>query len=213
MTRRYVAYYRVSTARQGASGLGLDAQREAVERYAEGAEIIAAYTEIETGKGAKALDKRPELRAALDKARTAKATLLIAKLDRLARNVHFITGLIEQRVPIVAVDMPDADITMLQIYAVMAEREARMISERTKAALAAAKARGRVLGSYSAVLNERHRAEALVRLAPYADDLRRMRTIERLSVARIAAHLDWHDNQVVRALDRLGIGKGAETAR
>ena len=149
---KFVAYYRVSTDQQGRSGLGLDAQREAVERYLNGGgwELLAAFTEVETGKGAKALDKRPQLRAALDHARKAMATLVIAKLDRLARNVHFISGLIEQRVPIVAADMPDADITMLQIYAVMAERQARLV-ERTKAALPPAKARGTVLGAHGRV--------------------------------------------------------------
>jgi DNA invertase Pin-like site-specific DNA recombinase len=147
--RGFVAYYRVSTERQGRSGLGLDAQRQAVHRCLEGrpGRLVAEFTEIETGKGANALQKRPELRAALEHARKLRATLVIAKLDRLARNVHFISGLIEQRVPIIAADMPDADITMLQIYAAMAEREARVTSERTKAALAAAKSRGTQLGA------------------------------------------------------------------
>ena len=143
----FVAYYRVSTQRQGRSGLGLEAQRQAVQAWLQPRDgvLVAELTEVETGKGANALDRRPELRAALDHARRHKATLIIAKLDRLARNVHFISGLIEQKVPIVAADMPDADITMLHIYAAMAEREARVTSERTKAALAAAKARGTVL--------------------------------------------------------------------
>ena len=119
---KFVAYYRVSTAQQGHSGLGLEAQRDQVMRYLSngGWPPLAEFTEIETGKGANALDRRPQLRAALAFAKKHKATLIIAKLDRLARNVHFISGLIEQRVPIVAADMPDADITMLQIYAVMA---------------------------------------------------------------------------------------------
>ncbi len=149
---QFVAYYRVSTTKQGASGLGLEAQQAAVASYLNGGtwELIAEFTEIETGKGSNALDKRPQLRAALAAAKKAKATLIIAKLDRLARNVHFISGLLETGVEFVAVDMPNADKTMLQIFATMAEWERDAISARTKAALAAAKARGVVLGKSGA---------------------------------------------------------------
>lgn len=212
---KFVAYYRVSTDRQGRSGLGLEAQREAVQRFlsAGGWPPLAEYTEVETGKGANALDKRPQLKAALDFARKHKATLVIAKLDRLARNVHFISGLIEQRVPIVAADMPDADITMLQIYAVMAEREARVIGERTRVALAAAKARGTVLGANGKKLAVKNRAEAVERLAPIADRLRALKA-SGLSVRAIAATLNdagvkspaggaWHVSNVHRALTRI----------
>ena len=135
----YIAYYRVSTQRQGQSGLGLEAQRSAVAGY----DITAEYTEVESGKNC----QRPELTAALAEAKRTGATLLIAKLDRLARNVHFITGLLEAGVPIQCADMPEADRTFLQMAAVFAEWEGRKISERTKAALAAAKARGVKLGS------------------------------------------------------------------
>ena len=212
---KFVAYYRVSTAQQGHSGLGLDAQREAVMRYLSngGWPPLAEFTEIETGKGANALDRRPQLQAALAFARKHKATLIIAKLDRLARNVHFISGLIEQRVPIVAADMPDADITMLQIYAVMAEREARAIGERTRDALAAAKARGQVLGANGRVLADQNKAEAVDRLAPIADRLRAFKA-EGLTLRRIADTLNadgiaspggasWHPGNVQRALARI----------
>lgn len=149
MDSRFVAYYRVSTQQQGRSGLGLDAQRDSVAVYIHAVvgQLVGEFTEIETGKGSDALDKRPQLRAALEQCRRTKATLLIAKLDRLARNVHFVSGLLEEKVNFIAVDMPSADRAMIQIYSVMAEFEARQVSARTKAALAQAKARGVVLGS------------------------------------------------------------------
>lgn len=145
---KFVAYYRVSTQQQGRSGLGLGAQRASVAVYLSAAsgELVGSWTEVETGKGSNALDKRPQLRAALDQCKKLRATLLIAKLDRLARNVHFVSGLLEAKVDFLAADMPTADRTMIQIYSVMAEFEARAISARTKAALAQAKARGVVLG-------------------------------------------------------------------
>jgi DNA invertase Pin-like site-specific DNA recombinase len=141
----FVAYLRVSTARQGASGLGLEAQRAAVENFARqhGGAIVAAFVEVETGKRS----DRPELAKALDAARKGKATLLIAKLDRLARNVAFIANLMDAGVEFLACDQPFASRLTLHILAAVAEDEARRISERTKAALQAAKARGRKLGS------------------------------------------------------------------
>jgi DNA invertase Pin-like site-specific DNA recombinase len=145
---RFVAYYRVSTQQQGRSGLGLDAQRSAVGAYLGGhGQLVADFVEVETGKGANALDRRPMLRAALDSCKKHSATLLIAKLDRLARNVHFVSGLIEAGCDFVAADMPQANKTMLQMHAVMAEWERDQISVRTKAALTAAKARGVKLGA------------------------------------------------------------------
>src|SRR5689334_19296244 len=151
---RFVAYYRVSTEKQGRSGLGLDAQQDAVARYLNGGEweLLETFTEQETGKGANALDRRPQLRAALDYARKAKATLVIAKLDRLSRNVAFVATLMESGVPFVAVDMPHAKTFELHIRAALAEEERRMISERTRAAMVAAKARGVVLGANGKVL-------------------------------------------------------------
>src|SRR6188474_2519732 len=122
---KFVAYLRVSTARQGQSGLGLEAQREAVAGYLRcGARTpFGEFIEVESGKGSNALDRRPQLRLALDACRRYKATLVIAKLDRLARNVHFISGLLESGVEFVAVDMPEANKVMIQIYSVMAEFE------------------------------------------------------------------------------------------
>jgi DNA invertase Pin-like site-specific DNA recombinase len=153
---KFIAYYRVSTSKQGASGLGLGAQQEAVARYLNGGawELVGEFTETETGKGADALAKRPQLRAAMDACRKYGAKLLIAKLDRLARNVHFVTGLMEaskgsskNAVKFVACDMPEANDLTIHIMAAFAEHEAKRISERTKDALRAAKARGKLLGT------------------------------------------------------------------
>ena len=144
-----VAYYRVSTQKQGRSGLGLEAQRKAVEAFvqAEGFEIIAEYTEIETAKGSDALERRPELKAALKAAKKAKCSVAVAKLDRLSRDVHFISGLMAQRVPFVVTALgKNVDPFMLHIYAAIAQQERELISRRTKEALAAAKERGVRLG-------------------------------------------------------------------
>ncbi|WP_079418338.1 recombinase family protein [Thiomonas intermedia] len=149
MADQFITYFRVSTVKQGASGLGLEAQRQAVMTYLSGRDktVLAEFVEVETGKGANALEKRPQLRLALEQCRKTGSTLLIAKLDRLARNVHFVSGLIETGVDFIAADMPEANKVMIQMHAVMSEWERDQISERTKAALAAAKARGVVLGT------------------------------------------------------------------
>src|SRR5262245_44675661 len=140
-----VSYIRVSTQKQGASGLGLEAQREANRRFAEahGFEIVGEYREVETGKGSDALDRRPQLAAALKAAKRAKCSVLVAKLDRLSRDVHFISGLMVHKVPFIVAELgPNVDPFMLHIYAACAEQERRKIAERTRQALAAAKARG-----------------------------------------------------------------------
>src|SRR4051812_9646161 len=145
-----VAYYRVSTKQQHRSGLGIEAQRAAVTRFAqaEGVTIIAEYIEAETGKGSDALERRPRLALALAAARTAKCPVLVSKLDRLSRDVAFIAGLMAQRVPFIVTELgADADPFMLHIYAALAEKERRLISERTRAALAARKAQGAKLGN------------------------------------------------------------------
>ncbi len=141
----FVAYYRVSTDRQGRSGLGLDAQAESVRRHVERAqgEIVASFTEVESGKRA----DRPELVRALDVAGRRRATLVIARLDRLSRNLAFIANLMESRVDFIACDNPHATRLTLHILAAVAEHEREMISARTKAALAVAKARGVRLGN------------------------------------------------------------------
>jgi DNA invertase Pin-like site-specific DNA recombinase len=144
-----IAYYRVSTTRQGKSGLGIEAQKAAVRHFAdaEGIEIVGEHVEIETGKSADALDRRPELSEALARARKAKCPVLVKKLDRLSRDVHFISGLMAHRVPFVVAELgADADPFMLHLYAALAEKEA-LISARTKAALAAKKAQGAKLGN------------------------------------------------------------------
>ncbi len=143
--RKLVHYRRCSTARQGVSALGLDAQTEAVESYAKtiGGAIVKTFTEVESGTH----DDRPELAKALAFAKRAGCCLCVARLDRLARSVHFVSGLLEAGVDFIAVDMPEANRTMLQMMAVIAEYESRACRSRTRQALAQAKARGTLLGS------------------------------------------------------------------
>ena len=144
MSSQWICYYRVSTQRQGESGLGLEAQQRAVEAFLlrrEG-EVVAEFTEVESGRK----NSRPKLSEAISLCRRKKATLIIAKLDRLARNVHFISGLMESGVDFLAVDQPTKDRFMLHVQAAFAEEEARRISERTKAAMMSAKLRGVVIG-------------------------------------------------------------------
>jgi DNA invertase Pin-like site-specific DNA recombinase len=145
-----VAYVRVSTSQQGRSGLGIEAQRETLSRFAhdEGFEIVAAFVEVETGKGSDALDRRPQLAASLAKARALRCPIAVAKLDRLSRDVHFISGLMAHRVPFLVAELgPDVDPFVLHLYAALAEKERALIAGRTKSALAAAKAKGVKLGN------------------------------------------------------------------
>src|SRR4051794_11368148 len=145
MAVKFVAYYRVSTAKQSASGLGLEAQREAIGRFLDAgrADVMAEFTEIESGKRT----DRPELARAIQACRVYGARLVIAKLDRLSRDAHFLLGLEKAGVDFVAADMPNANRLTVGIMAMVAEEERRMISARTKPALSAAKARGVVLGA------------------------------------------------------------------
>jgi DNA invertase Pin-like site-specific DNA recombinase len=149
---RFVAYYRVSTDRQGRSGLGLEAQRKAVRSHLNGGSwtLAAEVTEVESGRRT----DRPELDRALGLCRLYGATLVVAKLDRLARNVAFISKLMESGVDFIAMDLPQATRFTIHILAAVAEHEREMISQRTKAALAAAKARGVKLGNPANLSNQ-----------------------------------------------------------
>lgn len=164
--KRYVTYCRVSTQRQGDSGLGLESQAAAVSRFVALNDGVVAGAFVETESGRKS-NNRPQLQAALGLCRNEKATLLIAKLDRLARNVHFISGLLESGVEFVAADAPSKDRFMLHVQAAFAEEEARRISLRTKEALAAAKARGVVIGETGRLLARRHADQALEKARGY----------------------------------------------
>jgi DNA invertase Pin-like site-specific DNA recombinase len=170
-TKAAIAYYRVSTKRQGESGLGLEAQRAAVLAYAaaHGMQIEGEYTEVETGTSKR---QRTEIFRAINEAKRTGGTLLIAKLDRLARNVHFVSGLMDAKVRFVACDMPDANDLTIHIIAAMAEATARQISAHTKSALEAAKARGVKLGSPQNMTDEaRARGAAANRAAAIRESM------------------------------------------
>ena len=143
MTRNFITYLRVSTTRQGDSGLGIEAQRAACEAFTRGGALLAEYVEVESG----GKSDRPELARALDHCRQTGATLVVAKLDRLARNVAFVSSLMESGIEFIAADNPAATKLTIHILAAVAESEREAISQRTKAALAAAKARGVQLGN------------------------------------------------------------------
>jgi DNA invertase Pin-like site-specific DNA recombinase len=211
-----ISYLRVSTGRQGRSGLGLEAQRAAIERFAEaeGLTIAAEHIEVESGKGADALELRPQLAAALDKAHRRKCSIVVAKLDRLSRDVHFISGLMARRVPFVVAELGnDVDPFMLHIYAALAEKERRLISARTKAALAQAKARGVRLGNPDLPARNRQAAKARAEaLRPVFTELRGR------SLRAIAAELNargfktargeaWSSPTVLRVQRRLALAR------
>ena len=145
-----ITYVRVSTSKQGRSGLGIEAQRQSLRQFAkaEGLELVREFVEVETGKGSDALDRRPQLKAALAAAKKLKCHVAVAKLDRLSRDVHFISGLMAHRVPFVVAELgADVDPFVLHLFAALAEKERSLISTRTRQALAAAQARGVTLGS------------------------------------------------------------------
>ena len=188
MSGDLISYLRVSTARQGASGLGLEAQREAVQRYVSGSggRLLAEHVEVETGKKT----DRPVLMRAIAECRRTKATLVIAKLDRLARNVHFVSGLMEGGVPFVAVDMPAATPLVLHVMAAFAQFEREQISERTRAALAAAKARGVRLGVNGHRLAAIQRGEALAFATTCAPAVAEVRALGATTLQEIADGLN-----------------------
>lgn len=205
-------YYRVSKERQGRSGLGLEAQQNAVQRFAaaEGYEIVAEFIEVETGKGFDALDRRPQLAAALAAAKKAKGAVAVSKLCRLSRNVAFIATLMVQKVPFVVTELgADVDPFMLHIYAAVAEKERDMIAARTKDALAAAKRRGVKLGNPQTAKDNADTAQA------FAETLRsEIAPLINLSSRRIAAILNarqimtaegktWKSANIIRVINRL----------
>jgi DNA invertase Pin-like site-specific DNA recombinase len=210
--QRFVTYYRVSTDRQGRSGLGLEAQQEAVSQFLAGRNALVLCTFVEVESGGK--DDRPKLREAIAACQRGKATLLIAKLDRLARSVAFIANLMDGNTEFIACDMPEASRLLLHVMAAFAEHERRIIGERTKAALAAAKARGVRLGANGAELARKHKSSA----AAFALTMQPSVEAAIRSGARTSRHLAtylnganilsreggrWHPASVSRLLARL----------
>ena len=217
--KQAISYIRVSTAKQGKSGLGLEAQQEAIARFAEteGFEIVQEFVEVETGKGADALDRRPVLRDALETARGKNDPIpvIVSKLDRLSRDVAFVATLMTQKVPFIVTELgADADPFMLHLYAALAEKERALISQRTKDALARAKANGKVLGKHGReVLAPANKKAADERAAALADVVQ-AKIDAGLSLRQITAALNddgiptarggqWHLTSVKRLVDRL----------
>lgn len=214
MAKRYISYLRVSTSRQGHSGLGLEAQRQQVQAHVDrnGGDLVEEFVEVESGK----VNDRPGLAQAIAECRRQGATLLIAKLDRLARSVAFISSLMEAGTDFVAVDMPSANRLMLHLMAAFAEHERSEISARTKAALAAAKAKGVALGRNGRVLADRHRTEAQVFAESIRPTLERFRRdgartyrdlADRLNAAGIRSRCNsqWSPGMTFRLMSRLSM--------
>jgi DNA invertase Pin-like site-specific DNA recombinase len=220
--RQVISYIRVSTDRQGKSGLGIEAQRAAIARFveAEGLILAAEHVEVETGKGVDALERRPVLREALAQARKAKGAVVVAKLDRLSRDVAFVSGLMAQRVPFIVTELgADCDPFMLHIYAALAEKERALISDRTRVALAAKKAAGATLGNRTNLAEAQAQGSAANRNAadafaanvlPVVDQLRAagVTTVRGIAEAlnvrgiRTARGGEWHHSTVRNLLAR-----------
>jgi len=210
--RPAIGYIRVSTAKQGRSGLGLEAQQEALRRFAEaeGYGFTETFTEVESGKHGE--DHRPALARALDRARKDRAPIIVAKLDRLSRDVHYISGLMKHRVPFIVTELgADTDPFLLHLYAALAEKERKLISERTKAAMKAAKARGvRVGGLRSKGIEleqeARERAEGLRGVFAELSGLSARKAAEELNRRSVPTPSGgkWHAMQVIRVRQRLG---------
>jgi DNA invertase Pin-like site-specific DNA recombinase len=213
MTKSAIAYIRVSTQRQQRSGLGLQGQQAALAKFAEaeGFTLIETFQEAETGKGADALHRRPELAAALKAALKHKCPILVSKLDRLSRDVHFISGLMAHKTAFIVAELgTDADPFMLHLYAAFAEKERSMISRRTKEALAAKKAQGVKLGGLNkAGIKKRDEAKARAEaLRPVLAELEGKSTREiasELNARKIATPTgaQWSGMTVSRVLRRL----------
>jgi len=196
-----IAYYRVSTTKQGVSGLGLEAQQSSVEQYAQGKyQIVNSYIEVESGKK----NNRPKLLLALEECKKKGYTLIIAKLDRLGRNVAFIANLMEAKVEFIAVDNPHANRLMLHLLAAFAEHEREMISKRTKEALKAAKMRGVKLGNPA--IAEHNKANGLKAAKSFELIIKTMLSKGK-TVKQIAKHIDLHPTQTQRFIKRLGLSK------
>ncbi|PWE78227.1 resolvase [Bradyrhizobium sp. SUTN9-2] len=214
MSQPIVAYYRVSREKQGRSGLGLDGQRRLISTFAsnEAMQIASEFTEVETGKGADALDRRPQLAAALRKAKQLKCPVVVAKLDRLSRDVAFIAGLMAKRVPFIVSELgKGVDPFMLHIYAAVAEKERNVIAERTRLALAEAKHRGKRLGNQrQADINKAAAATRDAQLEPILKemwdlpyrDIAQELTDRQIPAARGGA---WNAMSVLRSMKRLGL--------
>jgi DNA invertase Pin-like site-specific DNA recombinase len=219
--RPLITYIRVSTSQQGRSGLGIEAQRQTLAHFAkaEGFTVAREFVEVETGKGSDALDRRPQLKAALAAARKLRCHVAVAKLDRLSRDVHFVSGLMSHKVPFLVADLgPDVDPFVLHLFAALAEKERALISTRTRQALAAAKVRGVTLGNPRLHVARRNAVEAVTAEADrFAANvlpiIREAQKAGATSLREIAAALNargvatarggqWHAKSIANVLER-----------
>jgi DNA invertase Pin-like site-specific DNA recombinase len=220
--RPIISYIRVSSSKQGKSGLGIEAQREAITRFAaaEGLEVLTEFVEVESGKGSDALSRRPKLAEALSKARKAKAPVAVAKLCRLSRDVAFISGLMAHKVPFIVAELgTDADPFLMHLYAALAEKERALISDRTRAALAQKKAQGTVLGNRTNLRDAQAKGVATNQKAADAFATNVLPIVRQIQAAGATTHRaiaqalndrgirtarggDWHDSTVRNLLAR-----------
>jgi DNA invertase Pin-like site-specific DNA recombinase len=220
--QKAISYIRVSTGKQGKSGLGIEAQRQAIARFAStgGMEVVDEFVEVETGKGADALSRRPKLAEALSKARKAKAPVIVAKLCRLSRDVAFVSGLMSHKVPFIVAELgADADPFMLHLYAALAEKERALIAERTRAALAQKKAQGALLGNRTNLRDAQAKGVATNRKAADTFASNVLPIVRQIQAAGAKTHRaiaqalndrgvrtarggDWHDSTVRNLLAR-----------
>ncbi|MBP0111059.1 recombinase family protein [Bradyrhizobium vignae] len=207
MLRPAISYIRVSTGKQGRSGLGLDAQRAAITQFAaaEGLDVLSEFVEVESGKGNDALNRRPKLAEALSKARKAKAPVVVAKLCRLSRDVAFISRLMAEKVPFVVAELgADTDPFVLHLFAALAEKERAMIAERTRAALAQKKAQGAKLGNRTNLLEAQAKGSATNRAAADAFAANVMPIVRQIQATGVTTY---------RAIAQALNDRGVRTAR